>query len=86
VHFDPGASGSIRVIDMDATTGIIPEHLMYPQCKKQVISWLIAQPLTSDRKRELLNGWAITVGCRCKSMDYHMVEVSGVDGVIPLGG
>ena len=31
---------------MDSTTGIIPENLMYPQYKKEVISFLISQPLT----------------------------------------
>lgn len=71
---------------MESTTGIIPEALMYPQKKREVISFLIAQPLPSWTKRTLLNGWCVTVGLRCTSADYHVVEVSGVDGTIPLGG
>ena len=71
---------------MDSTTGIIPEELMYPQCKKAVMNYLIAQPLPSWTKRALLNGWCMTVGIRCTSAEYHLVEVSGVDRTVPLGG
>jgi hypothetical protein len=71
---------------MESTTGIIPEELMYPQRKKETIAFLIAQPLPSWIKRRLLEGWCVTVGLRCKSSEYHLVEVSGVDKTIPFGG
>ena len=64
---------------MESTTGIIPEDLMFPQRKKQVIGFLIAQPLPSWTKRRLLEGWCITVGVRCRSREYHLVEISGSD-------
>jgi hypothetical protein len=64
---------------MESTTGIIPENLMFPQMKKQVISFLIAQPLPSWTKRRLLEGWCVEVGVRCFSSQYHIVEASGVD-------
>jgi hypothetical protein len=70
---------------MESTTGIIPEALMYPQKKRDVIAFLIAQPLPSWTKRTLLNGWSITVGIRCNAVDYHIVEVSGVDGTVQYG-
>jgi hypothetical protein len=71
---------------MESTTGIIPEILMFPQKKKAVLNFLIAQPLPSWTKRKLLNCWCMTVGIRCRSWEYHLVEVSGVDQTIPLGG
>jgi hypothetical protein len=70
---------------MDSPTGIIPEALMYPQFKKEVIDFLITQPLPSWRKVSLLSGWCITVGVRCKSYEYHVLEVSGADKTILLG-
>jgi hypothetical protein len=71
---------------MESTTGIIPEELMYPQRKREVIAFLISQPYTSEYKRRLLEGWCVTVGLRCNSKEYHLVEVSGVDKTIPFGG
>lgn len=70
---------------MESTTGIIPEDLMYPQRKQEVIAFLISQPLPSWIKMRLLEGWCITVGVRCSTSQYHVVEVSGVDQTIPLG-
>jgi hypothetical protein len=71
---------------MESTTGIIPEDLMYPQYKKEVIAYLMALPLPSWTKRRLLEGWCMTVGVRVRSWEYHVLEVSGVDQTIPLGG
>jgi hypothetical protein len=64
---------------MISTTGIIPETLMYPQCKKSVIDFLLAQPFTSELKERLLEGWALTVGVRVRPREFHIVEASGVD-------
>jgi len=66
---------------MESPTGIIPEELMYPQRKQQVIAFLLAQPLPGDLKRRLLEGWAITVGLRCNAKDYRVLEQSGIDGI-----
>lgn len=71
---------------MESPTGIIPEELMYPQFKEEVVTFLITLPLPSWTKRRLAEGWCITVGCRMKSRDYHLIEVSGTDQTIPLGG
>lgn len=71
---------------MESTTGVIPETLMFPQKKKDVLNFLIAQPLPSWTKCRLLEGWCMTVGVRCRNWEYHQVEVSGVDQTIPLGG
>lgn len=71
---------------MESTTGIIPEELMYPQYKREVISFLISMPLPSWTKRRLLEGWCMTVGVRCRSAEYHILEVSGVDQTIPPAG
>jgi len=71
---------------MESTTGIIPEELMYPQYKMAVIAFLISQPLPSWTKRRLLEGWCMTVGVRCRSWHYHLLEVSGSDQTVPLGG
>lgn len=71
---------------MESTTGIIPENLMYPQMKKEVLNFLIAQPLPSWTKLRLLEGWCMTVGVRCSNKQYHLVDISGVDQTVPLGG
>jgi len=66
---------------MESPTGIIPEDLMYPERKQEVLRFLIAQPYSGDFKRRLLEGWALTVGIRLRGRDFHLVEVSGFDGV-----
>jgi hypothetical protein len=71
---------------VESPTGIIPEELMYPQRKAEVIAFLMAQPLPSWTKRRLAEGWCITVGCRMRSREYHLIEVSGTDQTVPLGG
>lgn len=66
---------------MESPTGIIPESLMYPEKKAEVVQFLQAQPLPGDFKRRLLEGWAITVGIRVRSREYNLVAASGFDGV-----
>ena len=70
---------------MESTTGIIPEELMHPEKKAEVISFLIAQPLPSWTKRKLLVGWAVTVGVFLGALDYHQVVASGTDKPLPIG-
>lgn len=64
---------------MESPTGIIPEELMFREKKKDVIAFLQAQPYPGDFKRRLLEGWAITVGIRCRAFEFAMVEKSGID-------
>lgn len=64
---------------MESPTGIIPEELMFPGKRSEVIRFLLAQPYPGDFKRRLLEGWAITVGIRLRGRDYAAVERSGVD-------
>ncbi len=64
---------------MASPTGIIPEALFDPSKKRQVIDWLIAQPLPANTKREYLLGWATWVGVKVRGADYIRVEESGID-------
>jgi hypothetical protein len=63
---------------MISPTGIIPEELLYPQRKKDVINFLIAQALPGNLKRRLLEGWCITVGVRARPRDYYLLDASDV--------
>ncbi len=64
---------------MASPTGIIPEALMLQGKKKEVVRFLIDTPLPSTLKRELLLGWAQTVGIRLQARDFRAVEESGID-------
>jgi len=63
----------------ESPTGIIPEAMMYQNKKAEVIEWLRQVPLESKRKRELLLGWAITVGVKLNRADYAKVTPTGID-------
>jgi hypothetical protein len=63
---------------MISPTGIIPEELMYPQRKKDVINFLIAQALPGNLKRRLLEGWCVTVGVRARPREYYLLDASDV--------
>jgi len=60
-------------------TGIIPEELMHPERKVDVVNWLIASPYEGFFKRRLLEGWAVTVGVRVRPVDFDRVVASGID-------
>jgi hypothetical protein len=64
---------------MISPTGIIPEDLMYPQRKAEVVNFLIAQPLPGNLKRRLLEGWCVTVGVRARPREYYLLDISGVE-------
>lgn len=64
---------------MSSPTNVIPERLMTYQGKQEVIKFLIAAPLPAQLKRNLLQGWAMTVGLRIKASDYKKVYDSGID-------
>jgi hypothetical protein len=64
---------------MASTTGIIPEALMLPQKKRDVVDFLKKLPLESRVKRQLLLGWAQTVGMRIESRLYRELDASAID-------
>ncbi len=64
---------------MASPTGIIPELLFFPERKKEVIEFLKKQPLPGTLKRELLLGWAQTVGVRINRRSFREVEMTGID-------
>lgn len=64
---------------MESPTGIMPENLMFPNQKAAAIKWLQQAPLPADVKRNLLLGWAITVGMRVSQRDRRAVENTGTD-------
>jgi hypothetical protein len=66
---------------MAGPTGIIPEAFFTRSAKKDVIEFLIAQPLPADCKRTYLLGWAMWVGVKLRGADYVKVEASGIDNV-----
>lgn len=66
---------------MAGPTGIIPEQFFSPSMKKQLIQFLVEQPLPGNTKRELLLGWAMWVGVKIRGVDYMKVENSGIDNV-----
>lgn len=64
---------------MASPTGVIREELMYPQKKQEVIDFLLAAPLPGRLKRNILQGWAMTVGVAIRAFEYRKVEASGND-------
>jgi hypothetical protein len=63
---------------MISPTGYIPEELMYPQRKQDVINFLIAQPWPGQMKRRILEGWCVCVGVRVRPREYYLVDASDV--------
>lgn len=64
---------------MRSPTGIIPEALMYPARLGEVLRFLKALPVPGHEKRDLLIGWAKTVGVKLRASLLASVERSGVD-------
>jgi hypothetical protein len=52
---------------------------MLPQRKREVIEFLKAQPLESKLKRNLLLGWAQTVGVRIRQAEYRELDETAID-------
>lgn len=61
----------------DSPTGIIPEDLMYPYKRAEVVRWLIIQPWPGYLKRDMLFAWSRTVGIRMKETEVEQVVASG---------
>jgi hypothetical protein len=60
-------------------TTIIPEELMHPNAKKEVIAFLITAPAEAKLKTSLLLGWAQEVGLRLRQRDYDAVSATAID-------
>ena len=56
---------------MISPTGIIPEELMYPQKVRDVMQFISTTPGTGTWKRQLLQGWAKTVGVKVSHVQVH---------------
>lgn len=63
----------------ESPTGIIPESLMRPEKKADVIAWLVAGPAEAKWKKKMLLSWAQMVGVRLRKQDYDKVEGSAID-------
>jgi hypothetical protein len=60
-------------------TTIIPEELMDPSKKKEVVAFLITAPAEAKLKTSLLLGWAQEVGLRLRQRDYDAVTATAID-------
>lgn len=60
-------------------TGIIPEELMYPYKRLEVIQFLKELPVPGDDKVDLLVGWAKMVGVSVNASTRRAVMLSGTD-------
>ncbi len=62
-------------------TGIIPEELMFPAKRMQVVAFLMKLPVPGDDKVDLLVGWARMVGVTVNSSQRRTVRESGSDRI-----
>ena len=65
---------------MTSPTLIIPEELMFPSRKKDVLAFLLAAPAERKFKAQLLLAWAQEVGVHLRQRDYDFVQSSALDG------
>jgi hypothetical protein len=65
---------------LSSPTLIIPEELMHPGKKKEVLAFLLTAPAERKLKAQLLLGWAQEVGIRLRQRDYDYVQSSALDG------
>lgn len=64
---------------MTSPTLIIPEELMHPSRKADVLQFLRAAPAERKFKAQLLLGWAQEVGIRLRQRDYDFVQAVAID-------
>lgn len=64
---------------MASPTGVLPEYLMFPNKKREVVDYLKKLPLETKLKQNLLLGWAQTVGMRIERKLYRELEESAID-------
>jgi hypothetical protein len=66
-------------------TGIIPEELMFPARRLEVMGFLMKLPIPGDDKVDLLVGWARMVGVTVNSSQRATVRNTGTDRGVPRG-
>ncbi len=66
-------------VKMAPPNGLLPEHLWFPNKKRETIAFLQAQPAPSNVRRDWLLGWALWVGMRLNSADYRKVQDGAYD-------
>ncbi len=64
---------------MTSPTGIIPEALMSPGHKGEVIEFVKKMPVPGDDKERLLIAWAQAVGAHISGSQRRAVRFSGTD-------
>ena len=64
---------------MLSPTGVIPEELMYPQKVREVMAFLEQAVGTGSWKRQILQGWARTVGVKITGHQLDVVYQTGWD-------
>ncbi len=60
-------------------TGIIPEELLFPAMRLQVMAFLQLLPIPGDDKLSLFIGWARMVGVTVNASQRNTVRRSGID-------
>ena len=60
-------------------TGIIPEELLFPAMRLQVMNFLMLLPIPGDDKLSLFIGWARMVGVTVNASQRNTVRRSGTD-------
>jgi hypothetical protein len=64
---------------MTSPTLIIPEELMFPNKKKEVLTLLHDAPAERKFKAQLLLSWAQEVGIQLRQRDYDYVQSHALD-------
>ncbi len=64
---------------MASPTLVIPEELMFPNKKREVVDFLKGLALETKLKRNLLLGWAQTVGMRIEQRLYRELDDTAID-------
>jgi hypothetical protein len=64
---------------LTSPTLIIPEELMHPSKKREVLDFLLSAPAERKFKAQLLLSWAQEVGITLRQRDYDYVQSSALD-------
>jgi hypothetical protein len=62
---------------MESPTGLVPEELIQPGMKRQVLDYLLAQAWPGDFKVQVLYGWGNVTKTAISASDAAVVAASG---------
>jgi len=65
---------------VESPEGILPDALLAPDRKADVIAWLIPRPLPGVTKVQILRGWGQLTRTIPTKYDYDVVMASGLPG------